>query len=433
MGGSAWPALLALTGLRAVALDCWTDGITRGQCCNAIFGPGGNSHCWDGGDFTFESCCGESYQASDCSAFVTHFSFSVVGAIRTANPGEVWESCARAMDLEGHRCNSVNTTTRSCPECGRLSMYLPQYIQCVRLEQARATPSASCPACSGADRATDGGGAIAIVGGAHYPTLLRPRSEGREFSLLATAFDMTVGHQLISEGRWMQPELDLLKAFLPVGGVAVDAGANIGGVTLPLSRHVGPDGQVHAFEPFRVLHQVLTANCAINGLLSCFTYHNALGNRTEQRSRRMPGLAAVGNPSKSYVVDAVKSELLVHHDSQGRMETVSMVRLDDVLRLERLDVIKIDVESGEYEMLLGAEHTIRKFQPVIYVEDSEADTLGATKTPTAQWLKKAQGYSCHDPRDFDLVLMTSTLCVPQSLQQEVRERIRRIRWSGPPR
>eukprot|EP00435_Cladocopium_sp_Y103_P010718 s1313_g2.t2 len=96
-------------------------------------------------------------------------------------------------------------------------------------------------------------------------------------------------------------------------------------------------------------------------------------------------------------------------------------------------VIKIDVESGEYEMLLGAEQTIRKFQPVIYVEDSEAETLGATKTPTAQWLQKAQGYSCHDPRDFDLVLMTSTLCVPQSLKQEVRERIRRIRWSGPPR
>ena len=42
--------------------------------------------------------------------------------------------------------------------------------------------------------------------------------------------------------------------------------------------------------------------------------------------------------SKSFVVDAVKSELLVHHDSLGRMETISMVRLDDVLKLERLDV-----------------------------------------------------------------------------------------------
>ena len=35
---------------------------------------------------------------------------------------------------------------------------------------------------------------------------------------------------------------------------------------------------------------------AINGLLSCFTYHNALGNKAETRLRRMPGLSAVGNP-----------------------------------------------------------------------------------------------------------------------------------------
>ena len=28
--------------------------------------------------------------------------------------------------------------------------------------------------------------------------------------------DMTVGHQLISEGRWMQPELDLLKAWFEI-------------------------------------------------------------------------------------------------------------------------------------------------------------------------------------------------------------------------
>lgn len=436
MAHSALPALLlAVASQTAESLECWTDGITRGQCCNAIFGPGGNSHCWDGGEFTFESCCGESYQASDCSAFITHFSFSVVGALNVGDPGktgEAWERCANAMDLEADRCNSVNTTGRSCPECGSLSMYLPQYIQCIRLEQARETPSASCPACF--QRQDRGGGASAIVGGAHYPTLLRPRSNGREFSLLATAFDMTVGHQLISEGRWMQPEIDLLKAFLPVGGVAVDAGANIGGFALPLSRHVGPDGQVHAFEPFRVLHQVLTANCAINGLLSCYTYHHALGNQTEKRSRRMPGLAAVGNPSKSFVVDTVKSELLVHHDSAGRMETVSVVRLDEILSLERLDVMKIDVESGEYEMLLGAEQTIRKFQPLIYVEDSEAEVLGAKKTPVAKLLKETQSYTCHDPRDFGLVLMTSTLCVPERLKAEdLNQLIGRIRWSGPSR
>ncbi|CAK9094759.1 Methyltransferase sdnD (Sordarin/hypoxysordarin biosynthesis cluster protein D) [Durusdinium trenchii] len=425
--------LMAVGWTRTSGLDCWTDGITRGQCCNAIFGRGGNSHCWDGQQFTFESCCGESYHATDCSAFVTHFSFSVVGFSPSdpSRAGDAWERCASAMDLEPHRCNSVNTSTRTCPECGRLSMYLPHYIQCVRLEQARPTPSASCPACAEKKGDDLGGGASAIVGGAHYPTLLRPRSAGREFSLLATAYDMTVGHQLISEGRWMQPEVDLLQAFLPLGGVAVDAGANIGGFALPLSRHAGPNGQVHAFEPFRVLHQVLTANCAINGLLSCFTYHYALGNKAEKRLRPMPGLAAVGNPSKSFVVDAVKSELLVHHDSLGRMETVSVVRLDDLLELERLDVMKIDVESGEYDMLLGAEQTIRRHQPVIYVEDSEAD--GHTSETPVVRLLRTFGYSCTDPKDLDLVLMTSTLCFPERRKREVLERIRRIQWTGPPR
>ena len=72
--------------------------------------------------------------------------------------------------------------------------------------------------------------------------------------------------------------------------VACPAQANIGGFALPLSKHVGPDGQaapviaqwtelvqfrpiqhcasdavinaqVHAFEPFRNIFQVLTANC----------------------------------------------------------------------------------------------------------------------------------------------------------------------------
>eukprot|EP00439_Symbiodinium_sp_Y106_P067474 s1051_g11.t1 len=301
----------------------------------------------------------------------------------------------------------------------------------VRAEQLRPVPSASCPSCALAKTLDEGGGASAIVGGAHFPTVLRPRSSGRDFSVLATAFDMTVGDQLISEGRWMQPEVDLLKAFLPVGGVAVDAGANIGGFALPLSKHVGPDGQVHAFEPFRNIFQVLTANCAINGLLSCFTYHNALGNATEQRRRPMPGLGAVGNPSKSFVVDEIASELLVHHDSLGRSETVSVVRLDDKLKLDRLDVMKIDVESGEYDMLLGAGATIRAHQPLIYVEDSESDKPPPTRV--MRLLSDLHSYWCADPKEFGLQLMTSTLCVPQRMVGEIRDRIRKIRWTGPPR
>lgn len=227
----------------------------------------------------------------------------------------------------------------------------------------------------------------------------------------------------------MPQEARLLEALLPYGGVAVDAGANIGGFALPLAKHVGPDGQVHAFEPFRNIYQILTANCALNGLTSCFTYHNALGSRHEKRQRRSPGFNAVGNPSKSFVVDQVASELLVHHDGSGRTETVEVVTLDDKLSLQRLDVIKIDVESSEYEMLLGAERTIRQHQPVIYVEDSEAEMF-TMRSPTRviRLLSETHAYDCLNLAQSGMVDMTSLLCAPRARLREVQARVLQIDW-----
>jgi len=431
------PRVIALSTLVCLATggkgpDCWTHGFTRGQCCNSIFGRRGNSHCWDADDFTFEHCCdGKLFEPRGCSSFVTHFAFSAVGGggsdPRTLS--DSWEKCSTAMEDRQDVCNSANTTRRSCPECALLSEHLATYIRCVKQEQEKPTPSASCPGCASAAD-DDGGGTSTLVGGHHFPTLLRPRAAGRDFTYLASAFDMTVGYQLISEGRWMPQEIRLLEGFLPKGGVVVDAGANIGGFTIPLSKHVGPDGQVHAFEPFRNIFQLLTANCAMNGLISCHTYHNALGDRNENLERRSPGLNAVGNPSKSFVVEQVASEMLVHHDGAGRTERVEKVRLDDKLTLSRLDVIKIDVESSELEMLRGAEQTIRKHQPLIYVEDSEADDLLTMSKPTkvVQLLADTHSYQCLNLAQAGLVSMTSLFCVPSSKVQEVHARIQSIDW-----
>eukprot|EP00930_Biecheleria_cincta_P009647 TRINITY_DN111445_c0_g1_i1.p1 TRINITY_DN111445_c0_g1~~TRINITY_DN111445_c0_g1_i1.p1 ORF type:complete len:147 (-),score=28.14 TRINITY_DN111445_c0_g1_i1:28-468(-) len=132
----------------------------------------------------------------------------------------------------------------------------------------------------------------------------------------------------------------------------------------------------------------------------------------------MPGLSAVGNPSKSHVAETVASELLIHHDSKGRTETVEVVRLDDKLTLPQLDVVKIDVESSEYEMLLGAEKTISQHQPLIYVEDSEADRLPAgTPTRVMRLLSERHGYACLDMAKE--VQLTSLLCTPRGRLGEV--------------
>jgi len=36
---------------------CWTPGYTWETCCRPVFGNGGNKHCWDGANFTYDLCC----------------------------------------------------------------------------------------------------------------------------------------------------------------------------------------------------------------------------------------------------------------------------------------------------------------------------------------------------------------------------------------
>ena len=48
---------------------------------------------------------------------------------------------------------------------------------------------------------------------------------------------------------------------------------------------------------------------------------------------------------------------------------VEIIPLDG-LKLNRLDVLKIDVEGMEAEVLLGARNTIRQHRPFLYVEDA---------------------------------------------------------------
>ena len=61
-----------------------------------------------------------------------------------------------------------------------------------------------------------------------------------------------VGHDLLVDGEYVQPELDILAQLLtlcPAAPVVLDIGANIGVHTLFFADRVGPAGQVHARAP----------------------------------------------------------------------------------------------------------------------------------------------------------------------------------------
>merc|ERR1712224_355952 len=99
-----------------------------------------------------------------------------------------------------------------------------------------------------------------------------------------------------------------------------------------------------------------------------------------RQTAKSPGLNGVGNPSKMYIAENVASDMHVHYDEMLE-ESIEVMRLDD-LPLSRLDMVKIDVESMEMDLLLGAEASIQRFRPILYVEDAEAEDMEAMRQPT---------------------------------------------------
>lgn len=65
-------------------------------------------------------------------------------------------------------------------------------------------------------------------------------------------------------GEYSESEVGAMRAFIRPDDVVIDVGANIGDLTLPMSRMVGERGKVYAFESHPDIYNILCANLALN-------------------------------------------------------------------------------------------------------------------------------------------------------------------------
>lgn len=173
-----------------------------------------------------------------------------------------------------------------------------------------------------------------------------------------------LGRFLDALGEWAEAELDLLLPLLRPGDRVVDAGANIGLHAIPFAHAVGPTGRVHAFEPQRVIHGLLSANAVLNGADALRAHLAALGEA--------PGRIAV--PEVDYRREALGAALSlsgtpVLATEAAPAETVPVVTLDAMLAEEpSLRLIKADVEGMERSVIAGARALIARHRPFLYLE-----------------------------------------------------------------
>jgi FkbM family methyltransferase len=184
-------------------------------------------------------------------------------------------------------------------------------------------------------------------------------------SRLAVRTDDSIGRVLAISGVWEPNVSAVFSRRLARGDVCVDIGAHIGYFTLLASRRVGPQGHVYAFEPSPTNFRALRSNVERNDAANVTALQVAVGP-TPQRALLVEGPGT--NTGR-----ATLSPVLVARASAGRPEATVEVRpvTADLpaVDLERIRVVKIDVEGYELEVLKSLEAVFELSRPLtVFIE-----------------------------------------------------------------
>lgn len=246
---------------------------------------------------------------------------------------------------------------------------------------------------------------------------------GRHGLYLANPHDFYLGHALIQYGEYGEIEWQLLSQLVRPGMTVMEVGANIGTLTVPLARAVGPTGRVIAVEPQRVIHQMLCTNVTLNALINVETHHCGCGPQ--------PGTMTV--PFVDYYAGQRNNFGGISLAPEGSMpgERVAIRTVDELAGGRRLGLLKVDVEGMEAEVLRGALRVLREQRPFVYVENDRQE-----KSDALIALIREAGYRLywHRPMLFNPgnffgvaeniyggIFSMNMLCVPAELQMDLQE------------
>jgi FkbM family methyltransferase len=204
-----------------------------------------------------------------------------------------------------------------------------------------------------------------------------------------------------------------IRRRLRPGDTAIDVGANAGWHTLLMACRVGPGGRVVAVEPSASLRDRLGHGIAINRLTNVRVDPRALADREGSRTFEAPPAGDVWDGTGRLVSDGkvrLKPDATMSVETDvgsgfSRIQTrdtgklVTVTTIDALVAehsLDRVALIKIDVEGWELAVLRGAATVLRTSRPALIFEYDPAylERSGASGDQLVAWLS-GFGYQLH--------------------------------------
>lgn len=236
---------------------------------------------------------------------------------------------------------------------------------------------------------------------------------GRDGLYLYNKNDRYVGASLKIYGEYAHAEAVMLQHLITPESTVIEIGANLGSHTVGLARRAKV---VHAFEPQRLMFQLLCANLALNQAANAFAYQCGIGARECELNVPLLDPTATANFGG-------QSLTLEKESPDARYERVAVRPLDH-MDLGAPTLIKIDVEGMELDVIKGAVNTIGAFRPTLYMENDRREK--SAELCDAMW---SLGYALYwhfpplfNPRNharettnvFPKVVSVNMLCRPNA-------------------
>lgn len=176
-----------------------------------------------------------------------------------------------------------------------------------------------------------------------------------------------------------------LKRLLKPDSCCVDVGCHIGSFLSLLTR-LSPDGRHTAIEASPQKAARLHAKFPTADI-RCVAVGQARGVAVFHEDAKRPGFSRL-------------------HKSTGHSSSyeVELQTLDDILATKpRVDLIKMDIEGGEFDGLLGAQDTIKKHNPAVIFEcgsEASLQEIAASRKDLFDLIVETMGYEIFTFPDF---------------------------------
>jgi FkbM family methyltransferase len=200
-----------------------------------------------------------------------------------------------------------------------------------------------------------------------------------------------------------QGEIDFFRELIPAGSFAIDIGAHVGSISVPMALAAGHEGLVLSFEPNPQVFEGLKLNAALNA----GKYHIVpLPLGVADQEAEFHYASSEASMSNGGLVLSEKDDALGKHKLK---ETIQTVQLSKYLlkhypdRLPKLSFIKIDAEGLDLMIIKDLKSILDQFKPIVIAEVFFSKTRSLSREEQYEMFStlKAMGYNLYNVENFE--------------------------------